>query len=358
MRKKPRVATIAPAEAWWGLERSLHQHYGLFSLIVVLALAVNELNLFGGNVRGWDWLFVSGIVVLLVALRLGLELPNRFEQALTRLSHRGVLTGTATDAAQLRLGTHSRARRLGVPWAIGLAVLLIVAWAVVRRDNFAPYIVTTIVEAAAAALAGLFVGRAVGYGLLGRRVHMAGLQIRPEPQDFDDAAGLRPIGVFYLFQASILAVPGAFLAVWWFLIPLWGDRYDRWRTAYVALMIIVIVIEVIAFAAPMAAFHVIMRNAKIHLQVEADRYNEEAAGLRQRLADEIGDEREAVSNRLAWLEQRYHAIETMPTWPVDAGIRRRFTYNNAALLVPVILQTAGLSGPWANVIDKLTSGST
>jgi hypothetical protein len=320
-------------------------------------LAINELHLFGRNLRGWDWLFVSGALVLLVALRLGLELPNRFEQALIRLSQRGVLIGTPADVAQLRLHTHCRARRLTVPWALGLAVLLIVVWAVVRGHNFAPYLLTAMTEAAAAFLAGLFVGRAVGYGLLGRRVRAAGLSFLPEPQDFDGAAGLRPIGAFYFFQASILAVPGAFLAAWWFLIPLWGQRYEPWRTAYVILMIVVIGIEAVAFAAPMIAFHGIMRTAKINLQVEADRYNEEAVTLRKCLADKVGDEREAVSNRLAWLEQRYHAIEAMPTWPVDAGIRRRFTYNNAALLVPVVLQAVGLSEPWASVINKLTSGS-
>lgn len=349
------AAVVAPDDALWSFERAIRRFYVTGAGVVIALLVLNELSLFGKDLGKWDWLFVSGVLALVMALRLGLGLPNRVEQALVRVELRGVLTGDPADVAALRARAHSAARRLAVPWAFGTAALMITAWIFARGSQLAPYGLTILVDALGAALAGLFIGRAVSYGLLGRRIRNAGLRFSPEPQDFDGAAGLRPIGSLYFFQASIVAIPAAFLAAWWFVIPVFGSRYDAWRNVYAGLAVAMVLIEVAAFGAPMLAFHAVMRDAKLDLLVDADRYNHEAAGLRERLVDAMGDEREALHNRLEWLEQRYLAIEAMPEWPVDVRIRRRFTISNALILVPLMLQAIGLSGPWDSLIAKLGS---
>lgn len=85
------------------------------------------------------------------------------------------------------------------------------------------------VEAAAGYVAGLHLGRMASYGALGRFLKQKGCSIRVWPGHVDGAAGLRPIGDFYFFQAMVAGIPAMFLAAWWFLIPLKGDRYARWR---------------------------------------------------------------------------------------------------------------------------------
>jgi hypothetical protein len=41
----------------------------------------------------------------------------------------------------------------------------------------------------------------------------------------------------------------------------------------------------------------------------------------------------------------------MPTWPVDANTRRRFTFNNLALFSPFLLDIVSSSGPWRKFLD-------
>jgi hypothetical protein len=349
------AAVGAPRFALWGVERFVLRFYLWGAVLLIALLLVNELSLFGRDLRQWDWLFVSGVLVFVATLRLALELPDRVEQALVRVGLRGVLAGEAADLRALSAGVHRSARRISVLGSSGAALLMILAWIIARGSRIGSYGPTVTAETLGAALAGLFIGRIVGYGMLGRRIQRTNLRIAPEPQDFDGAAGLRPIGSLYLFQASLVAVPAAFLAVWWFLIPVFGNRYDSWRNVYAGLTVVMVALEGIAFVAPMLSFHTILHRAKLDLLVEADRYNQEAAGLRERLVDVTGEDRGVLVNRLEWLEQRYHAIEAMPVWPVDIRIRRRFTISNALILLPLALQAVGLSGPWDTLIAKLGS---
>lgn len=368
----------APDSAWWPIERALLRHYGVLAAVVVAMLVVDQLWPFGLDLLRWDWLFVSGVLTLVLTLRMALALPDRAEQAVQRLAVRGALTdqddadtpvgrttapdGPAPDGrppgrgvAPLCHRLHAEARRLTVPWAALLAALMATAWLVARGHQLAVYLPTALGETVGAALAGLFVGRAVTYGMLGRRIRQEGLRLTPDPQDFDGAAGLRPVGQLYLFQASILAVPAGFLAAWWFLIPAFGTRYDAWRDVYLGLLAVVLVLEGLAFAGPMVSFHAMMRLAKAALLDDLDRRNQEAVALRATLGDPEDPGRDAAAARLQWLQSRYEAIEGMPTWPVDVSIRRRFTVNNLLLLLPMVTQALGLKGPWTRLLEGLSS---
>jgi hypothetical protein len=157
------------------------------------------------------------------------------------------------------------------------------------------------VEVAAALLVGCFIGRAVGYGLLGRRLNKPRFEVTldPEhldPEHLDGAAGLRPIGDLYFFQAMLLAIPAAYLAIWWFLIPFLGDRYDDWRSPYVGLLAFILVCEILAFLLPLRSFHLILKRRKLKLLGEADSISQEVTELQRKLLS-TSDEEETKDSK-------------------------------------------------------------
>ncbi len=196
-------------------------------------------------------------------------------------------------------------------------------------------------------------GRAVGYGRLGSKLTAAHVGIRPDPDHLDSAAGLQPVGHLYSFQAVVLAIPATFLASWWYLIPLLDGRYADWRTAYAGLLALVVTLEILAFILPLVSFHRIMVIRKWQLQQEADALSRDAATLRVCLLTTAAGERTSIEAEIAARDARYNAIEAMPTWPVDARLRRRFTLNNGLLLLPVIAQALGLSDDWKTLLENV-----
>jgi len=203
-------------------------------------------------------------------------------------------------------------------------------------------------------LAGSFIGRAVSYSRLGQRLKDGGFRIDVDPEHLDGVAGLRPVGRLYFFQSALVAVPGAFLAVWWFLIPLFGERYGGWRDVYAGLLVFVVFCEALAFFSPMWSFHRIMSEKKASFLIEADHISEQAAGIRKQLrgsADEGVAAR--LEDQLGQLTKRYQAIVEMPTWPVDKRIRRRFAVNNLILFIPVIAQLLGAPDSWQHFLENL-----
>src|SRR5689334_2707095 len=94
----------------WRVERVLRTRYlAIFGAAMVL-LIVNELLLFGPHLYRWDWLLVTGAVIFLVFVRSPTYLPDRLDEALTRLANRRVLT-PGDGLAAFRRRVHSRARR-------------------------------------------------------------------------------------------------------------------------------------------------------------------------------------------------------------------------------------------------------
>jgi hypothetical protein len=343
---------VAPDFALWPAERFIRRYYLGLVLVVLLLLGGYELIPLGFDLRRWDWLFVSGIVVLLVALRMALNLPDRVQQTLSRLANRGILIADPAMLTDFTDKLHRSVRRSSIYSSVGIAVCVLASWIFAYGTMIASRPAAVLAEVLGAALAGFFIGRAIGYGRIGRKLNQSSLTVKPEPDNFDGAAGLRPIGDLYFFQAAILAIPAGFLAVWWLIIPLVG-RYSVWRTPYAAFLALVLVLEVLAFVVPLLAFHRLMVEEKAELMVQADRHSQEAAEVRRHLLSAPPDQRPALENRLTWLGERYVVIEGMSTWPVSAPIRRRFTVNNALLLLPIAMQAAGVSPKWQELLESL-----
>ncbi|GAA1674179.1 hypothetical protein GCM10009765_24410 [Fodinicola feengrottensis] len=348
-------APLAPDFALWPAERFLRRWYVWVVVVMLVLVGAYEVIPIGFDLVHWDWLFVSGMVVLLVALRMALDLPDRVQQTLSRLANRGILVADPADPddfADFTDTLHKSVRRASVVPAAGIALCVLGSWLFAYGAMIVTRPAVIVAEVAGAALAGLFIGRAVGYGRLGRRLEHSALTVKPEPDNFDGAAGLRPIGNLYFFQAGILALPASFLAIWWLIIPALG-KYAVWRGPYAAFLALVLLLEVLAFVVPLLAFHRLMVREKAELMVQADRHSQEAASVRRQLLSAAPDQRLTLEMRLAWLGERYSVIETMTTWPVSAPIRRRFTINNALLLLPIAMQAFGVSPKWQELLENL-----
>src|SRR5439155_1160813 len=80
----------------------------------------------------------------------------------------------------------------------------------------------------------------------------AHLSFRTTPGHVDGAAGLKPLGDYYLYQALLVLLPAAFLLACSLilLIPSWDRRCDGWRGWFLGLLCVSICVEVDAFVAP------------------------------------------------------------------------------------------------------------
>lgn len=208
------------------------------------------------------------------------------------------------------------------------------------------------------------IGRLVVYGSLGWQLKPAGASIQVFPGHVDGAAGLKPLGSFCLGQALTLAIPAAFLAVWSFLIPAWPDiavrtRYRVWVHPYIALLGLALLLEILAFVLPMLWFHREMGNQKQHLLAEADEVSRQIRTLSDQLAlTQSHEEREALKEELSFKTSRFREIESMPTWPVDLPLVRRFAFANAPLVLPVFAEVFGLHEDWVKLMEQVLDKSS
>jgi hypothetical protein len=318
----------------------------------VLVLVAYELLAFGPRLESWDPLFVTGVLTLLVGLKWGLTLSDRFREMLIRLEKRGALKlGQGFDGFLIDLET--RAESLSQVVGSLSAVCLLIAFIVVYGFDVRTRLFVLAVAILGGYVAGRVIGRAVAYGTLGSLLKARGKLPEAQPAHLDGAAGLRPLGEFFFYQAMIVALPAVFLAGWWIAIPL-IHRYSYWRNPYLALLVLCVIAEALAFIAPMVSFHQAMRLSKRERLLEADALSHEVDELQARLIlAQTDQERASIKEELGPKVDRYQAVETMPTWPVDRRTRRRFTLNNALLITPLVMKALSVSGPWNDIVDQL-----
>lgn len=328
--RTPRAALLL--ESWIG------GHPPASLLIAIVIILAYEFIAFGPNVRVWDPLFVSGALVLVAGLEVALQLPARMREMLTRLQRRGALPLEEAATEQLVDGLEARAELIGQNIGVLGAVIMLGAFLIVYGLGVRTRVFILAVAIGGGYFAGRALGRGIAYGSLGSVLQARGLPLMPQPAHLDGAAGLKPVGDFYFFQAMIVAIPAMFLAAWWLAIPIL-NRYQRWRGTYLVLLGVCVLVEVLAFFSPMIAFHKRMKTRKAELLLDADALSQEVAELQARLVSAHDEtERTALKEELQTKIDRYHAIEGMPTWPVDARIRRRFTINNAVLIAPMVVK--------------------
>ncbi|HEV7826728.1 MAG TPA: hypothetical protein VGP02_17685 [Mycobacteriales bacterium] len=325
--------------------------YAWAAAAVAVGLVAYQAWWWGLALARWDWLLLTGVATLLLGLPASRRLPDRVDTAVDRLTNRGALRPDAGDALRARL--HGTARRFGLVGAGCAPLVLFLLWpaGVVTVD------VLLVLEMLAAVPVGRFIGSTVAYGMLGRhlRGERAAARVVLEPGHPDGAAGLRPLGELYFFQAKLLAWIGGFVGIWWLVFPLLGGRYARWREPYLQLFGVVVACELLAFLIPLWWVHQAMADGRRELLRAADReLTPTIVALHREILGAPDPEQLAFRrDRLAALKDRYSAVDRMPTWPVDVRIRRRFALNNAALLIPVVTNVVGASKPWQTIADAL-----
>ena len=326
------------------------------SAIVLLIEAIPPEKL--GKPFSWDLLLLTGFATLIAGLLLAGTSRERFERMLDRLARRGVIP----DAEAVKSGMEKQAQQWmqRVAACVSLVIALTFAWVIAfhtASSDMASMISLAVFETFWAYVAGWRIARMVVYGRLGWYLRDQGVPIHATPGHIDGAGGLKPLGAFFLNQAAILGLPAAFLAIWSVLIPAWPDlevrtRYLRWAHPYLGLLGVAIVIEMLAFVVPLWWIHREMRSQKHRLLSEADRLGQRIQDLRAQIAQaKTDDERKSFTEELKFAKQQFWNIERMPEWPIDISVFRKFTFGNAALILPLIAESAGIHEKWVELLS-------
>ncbi len=356
MATRSQTLSIRRVTAW--LEYHFDQHFIVFLFLTIALVLINEQLRFGPNISEWDPLFISGVITLVIGIRLARKIPEKVDETINRLANRGSVELEAAGLPVLKQHLEARTENW-VRWGgiiIGMAVLI--AFYIVFR--FEVQVLFTVEAALAGYVAGRYLGRAASYGRLAQFLRNEQVALKVQPGHLDGVAGLKPIGDLYFFQAMLIAIPAVFLAVWWVLIPFF-PYYRTWRVPYAGLLAITLLYEILSFLLPLWAFHQEMQKQKVKLLEEADGFSHRIVDLQAKLIDARTDqERSSLQEQLSLLTDRYWIIEQMPTWPVDIKVRRKFTLSNLALFLPLIGQmlSTSLTEPqktlWEKVQEILT----
>ncbi len=320
---------------------------------LVLIFCVTEFRVHRWSWMTWDLMFITGLLAFIIALSLAQTIPARMTQTLERLTKRGVFDFAQQSLSGFQTRFEERARLFGKVGALVVALVILAAFVAAFRDFIMEAIPLTLLEFFLGGVAGYYVGQMVAYGTLGQLARSEGVQIAPKPGHIDRAAGLKPIGDYYFFQAMIVAIPCVYIAVWWFIIPLL-PRYGPWRDPYLGLLGVVIVIEILSFIIPMLSFHAIMQEEKRSCQNEADELSRNLVELESSILHatgpkDVGD----LQKQLDIQREKYWEIENMPTWPVDVSTRRKFTVNNLLLFLPFFTEITKLSVLWEKFLQAV-----
>lgn len=313
-----------------------HRYFFVFGLTVT-ALVINEIYHFGTDISDWDPLLISTVLTFIIGVRLAINLPDTVDETLERLVKRGVIKFTDTNQfinfkQKLESQTAKYAHWNGIVFSVAILAAFVFVFRL--KDQ----ILLTILEVFGGYFIGWFLGHAISYGRLRDLLKEQGSFIQAQPGHLDSAAGLKPIGDLFFFQAVLIAIPAIYLAAWWFIFPhINRSGYAAWREPYAVLFSIVLAIEILAFLLPIWSFHTEMKKQKSQYLVEADILSQNIVRLQAELViTQSAEERGDLKERLAIMTQRYWEIENMPTWPVDARVQRRFTLGNLGLLLPFI----------------------
>lgn len=349
----------AGGRLWRSVQRTAEsgRHSWVAAIVTIYYVGV-QLYYWRFDVVHWDVLALSGWLTVTVGLRVAEALPDRLHQMLQRLTNRGLLPDNSADTS-LTSALDDRSRRWSWIGGLAAAAVMFIASAVAFSGELSSRWPFLALAVPGGLLVGFHLGRMTSYGRLGAFLDEYHALPKVVPGHVDGAAGLKPIGDFFFFQAALVGIPALFLAVWWFLIPIgWPERYGYWRDPYLGMLVGAVLVEMFAFLAPMVRFHRHMVVSKRSLLTEADRLSKEITQLEAALAGGDVKDEGAIRSRTQQAREQYLAIEALPTWPVDTRTRRRFGLNNVGLLLPLVGRVIERSSPWDAIGDVLRNLQT
>jgi hypothetical protein len=194
---------------------------------------------------------------------------------------------------------------------------------------------------------------------VGQVSHRFDLDIRPTRPD--NCGGLKPLGDLYFDNAWIVLLAGLFIAVWLvifsitdaqltihrgsgpsFLLALTNISagYLRWFSMYQVLLLVIGIVAVITFFAPMWNTHKIMQAKAEKFYRVADSIAAEISELERYVevyGVTSGDESKDISRRLEFLESRYLSYSHPPRWPFDSQVWYRLFGSLFSIVLSIII---------------------
>ncbi|EMI52211.1 hypothetical protein [Rhodopirellula sallentina] len=300
-----------------------------------------------------NWASVSAWFLLIVGIFIANRLGGRFESMLERLHKRNAIDASQDQFDRLLAQTRKRARTAATVGSLVLPMFLLASyigvyageqWQATPRADRMWFIGEVILEVIAARLVGRYAGRGIAYGLFGRQLVKERIKLTLIPGHSDAAAGLRPIGDYYFYQATITALPVLFFAFWVLAMPNWtkiwpasdSDFESQWKNTYLIFFLVTIGIELLTFALPLWFFHQQMSLQKKQMQSRVDELSARLYRLQQSSRDsnqppDDGADRASLIDQIA-------SLENLPTWPLAPDVRQRFAWGNLAFLASPALQ--------------------
>jgi len=314
-----------------------------------------------------DAMGLSGWLVLLIGLDRAGSARGRLRLTLARLSDRGILSPPkAVEDLRRDLENTSHGWTATSSFVVAIALLVTSPPALLAASRSASWRVGLVAAylaflIIAGAVAGSWLGRMASYArVIGRALREKKVELRLVPGHPDGAVGLKPVGDFLLYQSLTASLPAIFLGTWLLLLSLGdasrllaGDR--EYVTQYVWLLPLAMLFEILVFVGPMSSIHTAMRNQKQNeILPLADRLSRAIATDWDSLYDPANEEQNAARRQQATVfAEQYQELESIPTWPVDSSIRRRFTLRNLGLLIPFVGYIVGQTSFWQQLSKVL-----
>lgn len=334
--------------------------HALFVVTPVLTAMVLAANGFFVS----DPMVETGLLGVIAGFAVFLVFANRVPQAFALVRLRGLISAADREryeAFERRVERQLNSRWSLAPAAVGIAFAL--AYFPIRAGGFAAVFGTgpgslqdlgPLVPLLAVGtpvlwfVAGLAIWRMIVVGMkldeLGRCFDLQ-LQLGHP----DQCAGFEPLGSLSLWNALVLAVPGLFLG-WWIAVGPTSQYGNRWLGLDSVLAVVVVVLSLLAFVAPLWNVHRAMARSANRLAGEL----EERGRAIDRLARELLTGKDALSSQdraekakdLELQQALYRDNEHIPTWPINLRLALRF---GTSQLVPLL----GLTGLGKPIVDAV-----
>lgn len=291
-----------------------------------------------------DIMWISANICGLFLISFCLDIPRRFDIVFARLVNSKVIDLAASDTENLIRKIRAESNKSGQIIGIICGLTMLFYWFILKHT-----VDWSIVSAVTASyVAAKYPGKGLGYGMFVHVLRSNNIKLNLEPENLDEACGLRPLGYFYFYQAAIMMVPAIYFAIWWLVIPLidWID-YGYWRLPFLGLLLITLIMEFMILLFPLFSLHGEMITQKQEWLIKADILNQRASQIYDELIQinnsQSSDELEMQLNQI---KRRYTGIENMPTWPVDSKLFRQFLFSNITISIPLLSQIFGNQDFW------------
>lgn len=340
-----------------------------FAVLVMAVIALTVLN---------DTMFSSGLTAAALSLLAFASLMQRIPRTLGALWNRKIIverisnhdtekpageigsktSGALSDSLERDYSAFvlESQEDLNKPaqWAAGLSfALLVFAWEPRRPLDFlmGPWDVIAINQIAEhfiAFIIGLMAWRMLVVGVevwrLGKR-----FDLNPQLGHPDSCGGLEPLGNLCLWNALILALPGAFLGGWIILGP--STRYDDIYTGlFYKLLLIPVSWAAISFFLPLWSVHEILLAKREAVRLQLDQLGRSIDSLAHQMLDHAHElepeESEKMAKKLEIMRQTYQQNKDYPVWPFNYEILKKLALSQAVQ----VLSLTGLGKP---IIDAV-----